>query len=177
MHARRFLGYDMVTLTRKYTHVQPGESGAFWQSGTAPSVLHGDFFLSMANGPFNPAPAGDDYGDSIIRLSTNASEWLLSPSLPTNLNVADFFTPSNQAYLSAQDLDFGSSGALLIDGAAYVVGIGKIGTLFLLNATNLGGYVPPTATQGTGSAPYSPNALQVRPCTTFLGHADKLACK
>ena len=172
MRARRFLGYDMVALTPKFTHVQPGESGAFWQSGTAPSILNGDFLLSMANGPFNPGPAGDDYGDSIIRLSTNSSEWL-SPGLPTNLNVADFFTPSNQQFLSSQNLDFGSSGALLIDNAAYAVGIGKIGTLFLLNATDLGGYVPPTATQGTGSAPYSPNALQVRACAalTVVHHA------
>ncbi len=60
----------MVTLALKYTHVEPGESGAIWMSETAPMVLNGDLFFSTANGPFNPAPNGNDYGDSVIKLST-----------------------------------------------------------------------------------------------------------
>ena len=150
----------MATLALKYTHVEPGESGAIWQSGTAPTVLNGDLYFSTANGPFNPAPGGNDYGDSIIRLTTSASA-ALSQGLPTNLNVRDYFTPSNQQYLSDADQDEGSTGAMAIANGQYVISVGKIGTLFLLNATRLGGYVPPTGTPGP--APQSPNAVQVIP--------------
>jgi hypothetical protein len=74
--------------------------------------------------------------------------------------VADYFTPSNQNYLSDVDLDEGSTGVTGIANGQYVVNIGKIGTIFLLNTNSLGGYVPPQS--NNPDADYSPNARQVR---------------
>ncbi len=56
--------------------------------------------------------------------------------------VKDWWTPSDQAILDDNDLDFGSSAPIpVLDDQFLFVG-GKEGTLYLLNTTNLGGYNP-----------------------------------
>src|SRR5262249_53247435 len=52
----------------------------------------------------------------------------------------DWFTPYNVNQLNGGDLDLGSSGALLLHGASYdyVIGGGKGGWLYVLDANNLG---------------------------------------
>ena len=59
----------------------------------------------------------------------------------------DLFTPSNVAVLDQQDQDFSSGGIMLLPSLGASVpplatAAGKIGTLYLLNRNNLGGYTP-----------------------------------
>src|SRR5208282_2980482 len=59
--------------------------------------------------------------------------------------VDDYFTPFDQAYLKANDLDLGSSGVVILPDQAgpfphLMVGGGKEGTVYLVNRDNLGKY-------------------------------------
>jgi hypothetical protein len=111
-----------------------GSSGGVWQSGDglAADTLGNLFFMS-GNGSFDANTGGQDYGMSYVKMATKKG-----------LSVADYFTPYNENEESAQDLDLGSGGALLlpyINGAAHpylAVGAGKDGTLYVLDRTNMG---------------------------------------
>jgi hypothetical protein len=101
--------------------------------GTNP-IADGMTFTIQAN------PGGPDYGDSIIKLTPPASG-----SGSTTTTVADYFTPFNQAALSAADLDQGSGGILLLPdsvGSAQhqqlLVQAGKSGTIYLIDRNNMG---------------------------------------
>lgn len=137
-----------------------------WQAGTAPAVLNGELFVVTGNGFFSPPT--DFFGDSVLKLSTRSA---LLPGLPTSLNVADFFTPSNQLLLQDNDLDFGSGGAVVIAGGQFVVAVGKAGTLFVCNTSSLGGYTPPPA--NNAAAEIDPTVHQYIPGATTTGFFDQ----
>src|SRR5439155_7234854 len=71
---------------------------------------------------------GTEYGDSFMKLST-----------ANGLAVADYFTPYNQAALSANDTDLGSGALILLpdqpvtNNPHLLVGAGKGGTIYLVN--------------------------------------------
>ena len=54
--------------------------------------------------------------------------------------VRDFWTPSDQAVLDDNDLDFGSATPIPVLGDNFLFVGGKEGTLYLLNSSALGGY-------------------------------------
>jgi hypothetical protein len=93
----------------------------------------------------NTSPPNNDYGDSFLELSINAS-----PASPQSaFSIPQWFTPSDQQTDNAQDLDFGSGGAaVLADVVAgnppatvhLVVGGGKDGNLYVLDRDRMGGY-------------------------------------
>ena len=58
--------------------------------------------------------------------------------LDRNLNVVDWFTPTNHLQLDKDDNDLNSSGAILIPGTHLVAGGGKEGILYLLDTEHLG---------------------------------------
>jgi len=71
--------------------------------------------------------------ESVVKVSSNLA------------TVLDLFTPKNQASLDQTDADFGSGGALVLPDQPgstphLVVAAGKVGTLFLMNEDQLGGY-------------------------------------
>ncbi len=77
---------------------------------------------------------------------TNIQESVVKVS-PTLTTVLGVFTPSNQPDLDATDGDFGSGGVLVLPDQPgsiphLAVAAGKVGTMFLMNADNLGGYSP-----------------------------------
>ena len=79
-------------------------------------------------------PSGRDYGDSILKLRLQGNR----------LVVSDFFTPSNEAKLNANDGDLGSGGPLLLPdgpgkGTAGIVFGGKEGVLYEINPVKMGG--------------------------------------
>jgi hypothetical protein len=85
------------------------------------------------------ATPGPDQAMSVVKLSP-------TPGPNNVLPVQDFFTPFNQADLSAGDLDQGSGGVLLLpDQTAgpthLLVQGGKDGSVFLLNRDNMGGFI------------------------------------
>lgn len=115
-----------------------GTSGnSFWNSGGGFAVdADGNLYNISGNGPFDPSQG--DYGDAYLKLATTAGK----------LSVADYFAPSNQTYLSNNDIDLGSSGVILLPNMTdasgnvvhLIVGSGKDGNIYVLNQANLGQY-------------------------------------
>jgi hypothetical protein len=102
--------------------------GSFWMSGAGPASDATGIFATTGNGV---ADSNHDYGDSVLRLTAQI------PNSPM-MTVADSFTPQTQALLACDDLDFGSSGPVLIPGSTYLVQAAKDGTIYLLNRGSLG---------------------------------------
>ena len=100
----------------------------------------GRMFLSAGNGSFTnypPLSGNVDYGDSIVRL--DLANGTLTPG--------SAFTPFNQAYLTAGDVDQGSGGELMLPDQPgphphELLQVGKEGRILLLDRDNLGGYAP-----------------------------------
>lgn len=104
--------------------------GGIWMSGCGLSVdAGGNLYCGVGNGSFNAFnnSGGTEYGDTFLKLSTAGS-----------LSVDDYFTPYNQQYLSANNLDIGSSGILLLPNQPgsfphLMFGAGKSGIGYLMN--------------------------------------------
>jgi hypothetical protein len=101
--------------------------------GTAPNMADGMTFT------IQNAPNGPDYGMSVEKLGT-------TPGANNELPVQTFFTPHDEAQLSAVDLDQGSGGVLLLPASAgslahpnLLVQTGKTGRVYLLDRSSLGG--------------------------------------
>jgi len=123
------LGYDAHTLQQvmAYNDTPNGSDGGIWQSGGGLAAdSAGNIFFVTGNGTFDANTVGGmDYGDSIEKISAGGS-------------VLDYFTPHDQAALSAADLDLGSGAALLLpdQGGPHphlLVTAGKGGTMYLID--------------------------------------------
>ncbi len=98
-----------------------GRAGAVIEPGT------GRILVSTGNGPFN---GSTNWGDSVLELSPDAATLLHN------------WTPTNQAYLDANDLDLGSASPALLPsfhGDRLAVQAGKAGVLDLLDLNALDG--------------------------------------
>ena len=130
------MGYDASNLKQvAVLNLAPnGQAASVWMSGGAPAAdSSGNIYLSTGNGAFTANTGGPDYGDSVIRISTAGG----------GLTVSDYFTPFNQAQLSAGDQDLGSGGVVLLPdqpGASphLLVTAGKEGKIYLINRDNMG---------------------------------------
>jgi hypothetical protein len=107
-----------------------------WMSGDGLATdSTGNIFFVTGNGIFDANTGGVDYGDSLMSIN------------PTTGAVNTYFTPANQANDSANDLDLGSGGVLLLPPQAgsaahpsLALTAGKDGSLYLVDRTNMGGY-------------------------------------
>ncbi len=132
--------YDATTLQQVgvFMATPNGARGSIWQGGSGPVAdADGYVYVATANGTFDAASGGLDFGDSILKLGWASGTFAL----------ADYFTPYNQQYLASNDLDLGSGGpvALPDQPGLYpheLVAGGKEGTLYLINRGNLGGFNP-----------------------------------
>ena len=155
------IGYDAHTLafSNVFNTTPNGGLGGIWQSGNGPAAdTNGNIFVMTGNGTFD-STTNNDYGDSFLKLSTT-----------NGLQVADYFTPSNQDALSSADEDLGSGGPMLLPNTVgsiahphLLVGCGKEGKIYLLDRDNLGKFNSksdsqiveelPNAVGGTWSSP------------------------
>jgi MYXO-CTERM domain-containing protein len=118
-------GYDADTLKPAsiYNVTANGSEGGIWMSGQGPAAdSDGYVYVSTGNGTTDAT----NLSDSVIKLT---------PSL----SVASSFTPYNFADLSANDLDLGSGGVLLVPGTSLAVAGGKTSVLYVVDRSNLGG--------------------------------------
>src|SRR5262249_31932917 len=107
-----------------------GQGAGVWQAGVGLTVdADGNIYVQTGNA--ESVTQGISFGDSILKLSTQ-----------NGLEVVDYFSPSNRDLLDANDVDFGSSGPILIAGTPYGVSSDKDGKLFLFDTANLGQYNP-----------------------------------
>jgi outer membrane protein assembly factor BamB len=123
-----------------------GHEGSIWMSGDGMAAdSAGNIYLLDANGTFdttfdmNGFPTKGDYGNAMLKLSTNGK-----------LAVADYFETFNTNDESAEDLDLGSGGELLLpdqtDATGHVfhliVGAGKDKNIYLADRDNMGKFNP-----------------------------------
>ena len=120
-----------------------GRWGGIWQSGAGLAVdSQANLYFSTGNGTFSrdatdvcqfvPSPCDPAYGDSVVKVTSD-------------LTVADYFTPNNQAALESVDQDLGSGGTMLLPdqpGAHphLMVETGKQGRIYLIDRDDMGGY-------------------------------------
>jgi hypothetical protein len=119
-----------------------GHEGSVWMSGGGMAAdSNGFVYLLDANGTFdatfdaNGFPTKGDFGNAMIKLSTSGK-----------LAVADYFETFNTSQESAQDIDLGSGGPLLLpdqtdaNGHVFhlIVGGGKAKNIYLADRDNMG---------------------------------------
>jgi hypothetical protein len=138
------LSYDESTLAQSSVlAVTPnGTEGAIWDTGGMTADSSGNLYATIANGSFDTTlnaqgmPSQQDFGNAALKIATNGAA----------LTVTDYFTPSNTATESANDVDFGSGSMLLLvdqtdaSGAQHqlLIGGGKDGSLYVLDSSNMG---------------------------------------
>jgi hypothetical protein len=143
------IGYDAATLARVAVfNANPnGARVGIWMSGGAPAAdSSGNLYLGTGNGTFDAnsaTPANNDFGDSILKIST-----------ASGLSVADWFTPFNQDILDTMDTDLGSSGVVLLPDQSsghphLAVTGGKEGRIYILDRDAMGHYCVSCTTTDT----------------------------
>ena len=122
------------------------DEGGIWQSGTGLASDGTNLYLLTANGDFNtPVSSYGDYGDSFLKVTPNSST-VTDPNINGyGLHVTDYFTPYNQLDLSNADEDLGSGGVMYLSGLSgpypdELIGAGKEGLIYVVNANNMGQY-------------------------------------
>jgi hypothetical protein len=135
------IAYDAVTLKQVAVfNVTPNAArGGIWQAGAGISADDNGFlYVVTGNGTFDAnTPGGADYGDSVLKLQLQAGK----------LAVVDYFTPANQATLEDEDLDLGTSPALILPDQSgpyprLLATAGKDGRIWLINRDKLGEFQP-----------------------------------
>jgi hypothetical protein len=116
-------------------------ASAIWQSGDGPAAdPSGNIYVATGNGAFDLNTGGRDAGNTVLKLALQSGA----------LVVLDYFTPSNTANLTTNDLDLGAGGPILpptqtgaVAPNLAVVG-GKDGKIYLVNRSNMGKFNPST---------------------------------
>jgi len=127
------IGYDATTLQRSvvFNSTPNGSDGGIWQSGCPPAAdASGNLYVISGNGTFDANTGGVDFGDSFLKLSSAGQ-------------VLDYFTPYDQSFLAAHDLDLGSGGSLLLPDQPtspphLMLSGGKAGSIYVVDRDNLG---------------------------------------
>ena len=130
------LGYDAHSLKQviAYTPDADGGGGSVWQSGGGPAAdAVGNIYVAVANGDFDAADGGRDYGDSALKLQPSGKTF----------NVVDYFTPFDQQTLDDLDHDLGAGGVVLLPDQSgspshLLLASNKEGKLYVINRDNMG---------------------------------------
>lgn len=101
--------------------------GGIWGRAGAAIGSSGVVFAETGDGPWDPAKG--NYADTFLGLS------------PKVLKLVDYYTPANREWITRKDLDMGNISPIVFKhkDREFVVGSGKEGALFLLDAKSLGG--------------------------------------
>lgn len=143
------VAYDAHSLAQSavYCSTPDGLEGSFWQSGDGLAAdSAGAVYGETANGAFDGVTS---FGNTAVKLS---------PSLA----LTDWFTPHDQAEQSANDLDFGSAGPLLLPDQPgptphLAIASGKPGLLYVLDRDRMGHFQPTDDSQIVQIVPVDPN--------------------
>lgn len=145
------VAYDARTLglTGAFNSTPDGTLGGVWQSGAGPAAdASGNVFAITGNGTFDADTGGRNFGDSFLKLAGRS------------LTLSDYFTPFNQAYLEANDLDLGSAPPLLLPDQTIgprhlLVSAGKEGTVYLVNRDGMGHFQAGSNSQIVQTLPFA----------------------
>jgi uncharacterized protein (TIGR03437 family) len=120
------MAYNAANLSQQVAVLctTPNAAGAaVWQGGRGLAVdSAGSVYATSGNGNYDGVTS---WGESVMRLT------------PT-LDVADWFTPAQFEGWTEDDLDFGSTGPILVPGADLLVTGGKSGLVAVINTSSMG---------------------------------------
>jgi hypothetical protein len=133
------MAYNATTLARQWVWhstdpVGGNNEGGIWGAGNGPALdASGNIYVETGNGVFDGT---NNFSDSVVKLSPAGT-------------MLDFFTPFDQGVMQQNDVDLGSSGPIILPdtvGSAanphVMIITGKVGVVYLLDQTKLGGYNP-----------------------------------
>jgi hypothetical protein len=105
----------------------PAVGSGIWQGGGGLAAdRHGNIYFTVGNGHYDPTQ--QSYGNGVVKLSSDAG----------GLHVAASFAPeAHLAELEQYDVDLGSGGTMIVDGANRVIAGGKSGLLYNLELGTL----------------------------------------
>jgi hypothetical protein len=152
------LAYSAATSTsipkfRGAFNDEPGTCcAAIWQTGGGLSAdTDGYVYAATGDGPV--PSAGTNFGASVIKLRLTSS----------GLKMADWFTPYNWDYLWKHDLDLTTSPLILpTQSGAHpdlTIATGKVGTIYVLDRTNMGHLCTACTTTDTQIVQELPDAV------------------
>lgn len=129
------MGYDAKSLQQVAvfnTSPDTSEAGIWQGCAGLGADASGNLYFATGNGNFDVSSGGGDFGDSVMKMSTDSG-----------LSVLDYFTPYNQSSLTVADQDLSSGGVLLLPDQTFgpphlMIQVGKQGTVYLLNRDNMG---------------------------------------
>ncbi len=131
----------------------PG-GGGIWGSGAgAAADDSGNIFVVTGDGPNDGQTA---WGESVLKVNKN-------------LQVQDYFTPDEWAFLTCKDNDLGSAGAMLMPGLNQLVVGGKNSKMFVLSQGALGHRQPNNS--GAAYSGWYNNSSYSETCTDNHGVA------
>lgn len=136
------LSYNEDTLQQEGAFTaEPGKTlASIWQKGAGLAAdSSGNIYAATAEGPF---AAGTNLSMNVLQLS----------QIGTGLELADWFAPYNQQYLSTHDKDLTAVLILPDQPGPYpheLIAIGKEGTIYLLNRDNMGQFCSTCTTGDT----------------------------
>jgi hypothetical protein len=162
-----------LALTGVLNTTPNGSDGSIWMSGGKLAAdQNGNLYFQTGNGTFDGSnstgtitglnaagfPVNGDYGDSVVKIAADTVH--NSPSNQNingwGLQVADYFTPYNQATLDSRDRDLASGGVALLPAAAgdaahpnLLLAGGKQGRIYLLDQGDLGKFSASQAAEAT----------------------------
>lgn len=106
-----------------------GKNSGIWMAGSGPAIDEGgDIYFQTGNGAFDETVDPPNLANSIVRLHVNAG----------SIELADWFSPSNNAFINSKDWDLGSTGFMLVPGTTMGVGGSKGGVLDVVKRNALG---------------------------------------
>jgi hypothetical protein len=146
------MSYNASTLQQEGTFcTEPGQTlASVWQKGAGLSAdSSGNIYAGTGEGFYAP---GTNLSTSVFKLS----------QVGTTLSLADWFTPFNYQFLSANDLDLAMGVLILPDQPGpfphELVSLGKQGTVYVLNRDNMGQLCTSCTTIDTQIPQELPNA-------------------
>jgi len=105
--------------------IKEGLAG-IWMSGEGLSADdQGNVYFATANGTYNGTT---DFGDTVVKAKV----------LGGKIQVQDWYTPKNQDFLKANDVDLGSGGVVVVPNSHLLIAGGKEGRLFLIDRDQMG---------------------------------------
>jgi hypothetical protein len=139
------IGYDAQTLRQVgvFNASPNARRGGIWMGGAGlAAAADGSIYAVTGNGTFDTGGNPQNLGDSFLKLTQSAT-----------LNLADYFTPFDQANMDSGDEDLGSGGVMVLPDVGnaghpnLVVGGGKLGKFYLIDRDNMGHFNPANDSQ------------------------------
>ena len=119
---------DLSSAERKISTFQTGAPGAgVWGRAGVAITSDGRVVFETGDGPYDPEKS--QFSDSVIALSGK------------DLQLADYYTPANRAWITKKDLDMGNMTPAIFPFKDWelIAAAGKEGVIYLLDAKSLGG--------------------------------------